>query len=341
MSFTPHLFTPSPSDAPLLGVTADELKAVDAYMDELFAAHNIPLLEQIEIMADREEGDGDPTAETTTDDRQLSTPSPTVQQPATETRRSVAPTTHATAVAITLALVTALMTSTTTTSTAAMSLAADTSTTTGTNTAVWPRIVLPPAAVGPAGNATPRVISLPARPMDSSNGGSSDELISPQAPDIVSITPLPSAVTLDQVRQQEQRRVERTRARPRRTAASAASAATSQQQTGSADEQLLLDMRLVQRDQPADVHQPNPRFPPGPASRTMPIVDFAEPPEQFAAGIMGVTTIFENITIPAVDREFLARAELTDRAPQFVRTALLVRDWPGYTALLSAYIYGL
>ena len=292
MSFTPHLFTPSPGDEPPPGVTSDELKAIDAYMDELFAAHNIPLLEQIEMMADREEGDGDPTATTTTGDQQLSTPPPTVQQPATEARRSAAPATHATAVAITLALVTALMTATTTTSTAAMSLAADTSTTTGTTTAVWPRIVLPPAVVGPAGNATPRVISLPARPTDSSDGGGSDELISLHAPDIVSITPLPPAVTLDQVRQQEQRRVERTQARPRRTAASASSASTSQQQSGPADEQLPLDMRLVKSDQPAEVHQPQPRFPPGPAFRTMPTVDFIEPPERFAASIMGVATIF-------------------------------------------------
>lgn len=321
MSYLPGPFV-TPSTTPPSAVT-EELRAVDELLAELFDVHDIPIVDQIAMMADDE--DSSATANLGQDRSATATPATPSTTDATGARhdgrssRSSTVVTCAAIVTASMLLLTAAMSSGTTTNVTSTPQLTSTLTTAGALPTMTPSVMPPTQHGGPAGDGP----ATPAIPTSADDGPSeTGELIPPDAPGIVAIVPLlPDPVTLPSVP---------TRARgsriPRRTPTSRAAA-----RRGTAPQRTIANAPIE------EVFQPQPRFDLDVERMVMPTVQFDEPPTRFPVAIHGARTRHTDYQISALDRELLVEAERPRNAPQFVTNALQVCSWQSNTDFLSAY----
>ena len=219
---------------------------MDELLAELFDVHDIPIVDQIAMMADDE--DSSATANLGQDRSATATPATPSTTDATGARhdgrssRSSTVVTCAAIVTASMLLLTAAMSSGTTTNVTSTPQLTSTLTTAGALPTMTPSVMPPTQHGGPAGDGP----TTPAIPTSADDGPSeTGELIPPDAPGIVAIVPLlPDSVTLPSVP---------TRARgsriPRRTPTSRAAA-----RRGTAPQRTIANAPME------EVFQPQPRF---------------------------------------------------------------------------------
>ena len=331
MSFLPDFSATFP-ESPLPGLTPDVLRLMDAQLDELFSAYDMPLIEQMD--EDENRRDPEPSSATgETTPAPLTAPSaipegdtPASSAAATSSRSSrsggnQASPTSITAVAVTtsLMLMAALLTSTAPATSTTSRLPADTVTTSSRYPGTTPHVQEAPCAVGPAGDApTTGIGRTPAVDSPEYEGA----LVPPDAPYITSVVRLPGQATLeDALPQQERPTSER-----------------QEQAHAPAPTSALATVSAGVSPAPASGSQhAGPRYTDYTGYMTMPPVQFREPPTNFPGASLGLATIHDDVVINGWDRRLLVEVDLPRTAPEFVSRALHVQHWQGYQVLLSAY----